>query len=470
MPSNLGILCIDFGTSSIRAALVKPGRSSPEVLELGEAIRSSIDRASIPSAIFIDSEMSKITFGEDALKNGQRGIDSMLFEISPKKWMSNDPPSNLEKEIIPGTGLTCKHLLAGLLAQAFSAVATASGISKIDLSTYETRVAHPVWSPDKHHQLKQHLSWITKVGRQIAGSTDKEITVEKLCLAISKSNSKSGPLDLDVEEPVAAALELFENTDNAREICVVIDVGAGTTDLGIFLSLTPDPSSFRHSRKFIQAAPPRSMYMAGDLIDQEVINLISNRASGIKKDKVSELQRRRRSIKETLFSSRTNKIFEAEVEVTLSELEKQPKIKQMQNELTKNFDSLIFEASDFIKIFVDASFHRADRINVVFAGGGSNISFLHQAIKKTATLSTGRLVPVSIRSASSTDRNLPASYERLAVAMGGTTPTEFWPVTSITDPYQLSTQWDSAFSLNNRGLSSDLDSRSLDSNWWRDQE
>jgi molecular chaperone HscA len=439
MPSNLGILCIDFGTSSIRASLVKPGRSSPEVLELGEAISSSIDRASIPSAIFIDSEKSMISFGEDALKNGQRGIKSMLFEISPKKWMSNEPPSDLEKEIIPGTGLTRKHLLAGLLAQAFSAAATASGISKIDLSTFETRVAHPVWNLDKRHQLKQQLSWITKVGRQIAGATDSETTVEKLCLAISKSNPKSGPLDLDVEEPVAAALELFENSDNAREICVVIDVGAGTTDLGIFLSLTPDPSSFRHSRKFIQAAPPRSMYMAGDLIDQEVINLISSR-SGIKKDKIYDLQRRRRSIKETLFASRTKKVFEAEVEVTLSELEKQPKIKQMQNELTKNFDSLIFEASEFIKIFVDASFHRADRINVVFAGGGSNISFLHQAIKKTATLSTGRLVPVAIRSASSTDRNLPASYERLAVAMGGTTPTEFWPVTSITDPYQLSTQ------------------------------
>ena len=79
-------------------------------------------------------------------------------------------------------------------------------------------------------------------------------------------------------------------------------------------------------------APPRSMYMAGDLIDQEVINLISSRTSGIKKDKVNELQRRRRSIKETLFSSRTKKVFDAEVEVTLSELEKQPKIKQMQNE------------------------------------------------------------------------------------------------------------------------------------------
>ena len=39
MMSTSGILCIDFGTSSIRAAIVKDGRLKPEVLELGEAFK-----------------------------------------------------------------------------------------------------------------------------------------------------------------------------------------------------------------------------------------------------------------------------------------------------------------------------------------------------------------------------------------------------------------------------------------------
>ena len=471
MMSTSGILCIDFGTSSIRAAIVKDGRLKPEVLELGEAFRSSIDRASIPSAVFIEADKTKILFGEAALNKGQRGSKSMLFEMSPKKWMTSELPEFLDKELIPGSGLTYKHLLAGLLAQSFSAISTATGISKSDLIKLETRVSHPVWAPETQFVLKKQLTWITEAARQISGITDQAIAPEKLYSSLSKARITTNPNGLDVEEPVAAALELFENSENAREICVVVDVGAGTTDLGIFLSLTPDPSSRYHKRKFIQAASPRSMYMAGDLIDQEVISLISTKASKLSKDNLQDLQRRRRSIKETLFS-RTKKVYEAiaDVEVTLSDLEKQPNIKKMKNELTNNFDSLISEATSFIKIFVEASLHRAEKINVVFAGGGSNISFLHQAIGKSISLPNGIIVPIVIRSANSTDRALPAAYERLAVAMGGTTPAEFWPVTTIKDLNQLRTEWDPDLKSKNNDSEFNHGSSEMDAGWWREQE
>ena len=442
MPSRSGILCIDFGTSSIRAALSEDGRARPQVLELGEAVRSSIDRASIPSAVFIDANRSKITFGEEAFKKGQRGEKSLLFEMSPKRWMTVDSPDMLDTEIVAGTGLTRKHLLAGLLAQAFSATTTAVSLSKAHLLQLETRVAHPVWSLKTQSSLRQHLRWITDVARQLSGATDQAISPDKLSTAVAKASGKPSALGLDVEEPVAAALELFENSENSREICVVVDVGAGTTDLAIFLSLTPDESSHGHRRKFIQAASPRSIYMAGDLIDAEVINLITIRAKNLRSDSVQDLQRRRRNIKETLFS-KAKKVFESGVEVTINDLEMQERIGQMRNELASNFKSLISEASIFIQTFVDASFHRVDQINVVFAGGGSNIGFLHEAIGKSARLNNGRSVPIVIRAATSVERSLPAAVERLAVAMGGTTPLEYWPDTSKTNSGQLKTRWDS---------------------------
>ena len=93
MQSGAGTLCIDFGTSSIRAALFESARSRPQALELGEAFRSSIDRASIPSAIFIDSSGEAVVFGEDALKQGLRGDRSLLFEMSPKRWMTAESPA-----------------------------------------------------------------------------------------------------------------------------------------------------------------------------------------------------------------------------------------------------------------------------------------------------------------------------------------------------------------------------------------
>ena len=239
MPSRSGILCIDFGTSSIRAALSEDGRARPRVLELGEAVRSSIDRASIPSAVFVDADRSKITFGEEAFKKGQRGEKSLLFEMSPKRWMTADSPAMLDTEIVAGTGLTRKHLLAGLLAQAFSATTTAVRLSKTQLLQLETRVAHPVWSPNTQSTLRQHLRWITDVARQLSGATDQAISPDKLSTAVEKASGKASALGLDVEEPVAAALELFENSENSREICVVVDVGAGTTDFVLYRDGAP---------------------------------------------------------------------------------------------------------------------------------------------------------------------------------------------------------------------------------------
>ena len=142
----------------------------------------------------------------------------------------------------------------------------------------------------------------------------------------------------------------------------------------------------------------------------------------------------------------------------------------MKNELTNNFDSLISEATSFIKIFVEASLHRAEKINVVFAGGGSNISFLHHAIGKSISLPNGIIVPIVIRSANSTDRALPAAYERLAVAMGGTTPAEFWPVTTIKNLNQLRTEWDPDLKSKNNDSEFNHGSSEMDAGWWREQE
>jgi hypothetical protein len=75
-------------------------------------------------------------------------------------------------------------------------------------------------------------------------------------------------------------------------------------DMGIFLSLTPDAASHRHRRKLIQAAPPRSIFKAGDFIDDALLNLITDKSKTTSDVVVSDLNRRRRSIKESLFESK----------------------------------------------------------------------------------------------------------------------------------------------------------------------
>lgn len=427
MTDIMGILCIDLGTSSIRAALRGPDEARVRVLEIGKAFGSSIDDASIPSAVFIPEDLSSVVFGEEALRKGLRGGKPFLFETSPKRWMTTGLASGLEAEVIHGTGVTQKILLAGLLAQAFSATATAANLTKRDIEEIEIRVAHPVWDGGRADSLREVLRWIASVAIGAAGVTDQPVTPVDLVRAINRSSSRAREGSIDVVEPVAAALDLFANSDNERELCLVVDVGAGTTDLALFLSLTPDSPTYR--RKLVQAAAPKSMYAAGDVIDREVIRLIISRAKRLEDDDMRLLVNRRRKIKETLLTK--GKVFEAGVEITASELEQEKNIHGMCSELAGHFRDLMSEAEGFISTHVTTGFRPVRELSVVFAGGGANIGFLHRAIGNSVT-SNRRQIPVSLREIGGKVRGLPASPGRLAVVQGGTVPSEYWPVTALT--------------------------------------
>jgi molecular chaperone DnaK len=438
MAADRRILCVDFGTSSIRAAVRIPGNVDAKVLELGESFNSSIDKASIPSAIFIPTDRTEVAFGESALQRSLSGERAALFEMSPKRWLTGGSPDELKLEALHGLGLSRRDLLIGLVAQAFSAICGPGGLSRAQLEKADVRIAHPVWPRNHERALRLHLSTVSATAREIAGMTNHRVSPKRLRTAIDKASPSWENKDFDVVEPVAAAVQLFEDSENARELCFVIDVGAGTTDLALFLSLTPDARGFR--RKLIQIASPRSIYMAGDLIDEQVIELIASRAR-LSKDRLQALRVRKRQIKEALFG-RTKKVFEAGVEVALEDLTEQSAIQRMCQALSREFNALIDEGSSFIERFARFPLHPANTLNVVFAGGGSKIDFLHDAVNEPVRLPSGFGIPVVLSSAIDGGRPLPAALDRLAVALGGTTREQHWPVTSIKHVDDLVTRWD----------------------------
>ena len=62
------ILCLDFGTSSLRAALFD-NKGYQSVLPIGLSVRSALDDASIRSDILLSSDGSKIYLAEEAIKS-----------------------------------------------------------------------------------------------------------------------------------------------------------------------------------------------------------------------------------------------------------------------------------------------------------------------------------------------------------------------------------------------------------------
>ncbi len=428
------ILCIDFGTSSIRAAW-RPVASEPPIpLALGEATKSQIDAASIPSAIFVSTPREPICFGQLALERGLSRAPRVLFETSPKQWLTTDDLDELIAPAVEGLALTKRDLIAGLLAHAVSAFCRATAINASALTGVDIRVSHPVWKPSRKRDSASHLAWALRAAVKTAGQTDAEVSPASLKRALPSAQAIFSEPDVDVVEPIAAAVELFANPTNARQACAVIDVGAGTIDLALLISLTPDESAARKRRKLIPLTEPRSIYMAGDFIDDEVRALITEKARARPTSvELEDLIRRRRMLKETLF--RNSSLSYGSAHVTLTELEKRPRIVEMSEILRNRFIELVQAAEPRLSAFVNTQHHAVDRIHVVFAGGGADIGFLRHALPRHVPFGEMRSLPVSIEKANNRHgrTRLPASLARLAVAMGGTATAAEWPVHELAD-------------------------------------
>lgn len=123
-------LCIDFGTSSIRAVRrLQSGKLKP--LDIGRVTRSKLDEASIRSEIHVDENRRYVRYGERAVIARNEGGTPSLYESSPKLWLKE--PGRLSEDAAPELGVTREQLLSGLLAYAVRAAADADGIGEATL-------------------------------------------------------------------------------------------------------------------------------------------------------------------------------------------------------------------------------------------------------------------------------------------------------------------------------------------------
>ena len=139
-------LCIDFGTSSIRAAVRASDSTRPQVLPLGKAIKTKArDEASLLSEIYIDSKKSVVIFGERALACRQQNLSDPYSIQSPKIWLKD--PSRLKLPPYTDLPFTKVELLAGLLSYAIQAARISLKELGIKFSPNQGNitVAHPVW-------------------------------------------------------------------------------------------------------------------------------------------------------------------------------------------------------------------------------------------------------------------------------------------------------------------------------------
>lgn len=424
-------ICIDFGTSSIRAALRKQNNLLPHPLAI--APRSQIDNASIPSAIFISNAGDELLFGDKALEAGLSGQPRLLFEASPKSWLSPANIAHIGTPAATGLPFSRRQLIAGLLSLSVrDSRRAAKSAFELEPDTLVYRISHPVWISSERHRMVTEYDDLRRVACADIGRKMKyEMTADEFELWCEKASPDPQllPPDVEVEEPVAAALELFPDPPtNRRSAALVVDVGAGTIDLGLFVSVLPDRDS-RVKRKLIPMTAPRSLFGAGDEIDNALIALVEEKLGPKGSSHLAALKNDIRRSKEQLFD--TGNLVFRNAEVSREELVKTENLRQMARGLKRAIDEMFSDAGARFQSQLSAPVHGIGHLDVVFAGGGANLAFLRSLVGNVVSMGNTTLSATQAEATTPDNFEVEASRGRMAVALGGTTFVKDWPKTEM---------------------------------------
>ncbi len=440
--SSKGIICIDFGTSSLRAAISDNFGANVETLNIGEYLGLKGVNYEIISHIYVSKDADFIYFGDEAYsKSKVSPFDASILESSPKKWMTlydwDDDEEDFWDPITPKTKLNRWHLLIGLISQAIQSIKIGLNISTNELKQYEIRISHPVWGDD-WKEKKSILELILFHAIEVSDMAALKMSTSELLREIESHEYNPDLIphsNVDIVEPIAAAVELFQEDTNARQVCAVIDIGAGTTDIGLFLALTPDTrldlDSNPYKRKFKPLAKSISLNFAGDYIDFAILELFKEKALNFSSTQIKAFEIEIRDRKLEIFSQVGTTTFMG-IDVTYQELSESSHISILKNELSNAFSNMLLESEEVLIKLTNLRTHYIREINLVFAGGGQGIQFIRESIPKTITLASGLNLPISVSKENDKTKNLRLTIDmaRLAVCRGGTTCADDWPNTN----------------------------------------
>ena len=322
------LMCLDFGTAMSKAfASVFPDQQ----LDLALGVAAGREGYALPSSVFIADD-GKAYFGFEAIEmsqglesSGRERLDSIKGWISLQQEGSLDGEGNvLTKAMNPsGVKLTQGDLLRIYLAY-FTDMAELALMPHVGESRYvKRRYARPCW-PDSKAQwgnqlMRRMLAEAQVLADTFSGRWTGGIRVAELKAAveqIKKLDQRPDYLiDEGVPEPVAVAAGAIADSENLRDAFMVVDVGAGTTDFGLFISTRKSDAD--EPRVFQNSMSIQGLMQAGDKVDGLLRGFIAQKESIDPSDNsgkliLADLSRRIRSLKEVLFKT-------GELEYTLSD-------------------------------------------------------------------------------------------------------------------------------------------------------
>lgn len=446
-PSDPDVLmCLDFGTAMSKAfATVTPD----EYLELELGAAAGQSGYTLPSSVFIGDD-GKAYFGAEAIEHSQGLVDSGRERLdSIKGWLSlrregnlDSPPCVLQPALNPTPyKLTQGDLIRFYLAYLTDMACIALGEYQIQekiIGRYpKRRFARPCWPDAAQAQWADKLMRSMLAEAQILADTfsgkwsggidvaDLKAAVEQVKLLDKRPDYL---IDEGVPEPVAVAAGAIADSQNLRDAFMVVDVGAGTTDFGVFVSTRMSGDEDDMPRVFQVPASIQGLMQAGDKVDGMLRAFIARKESVDAADNsgrmiLADLGRRIRGLKEALF--KTGKLEYALADGTVGQISLE---EFLSDEAVKRFSAAV--ETGFTKALgaLDETWLQwlardGVRLNVVLTGGSSALPMMKALGQGVIDVKGFRILrqPIDPRPdwMAGVSDELLAVYGQLAVAIGG---------------------------------------------------
>ena len=440
-PQN-GRLCLDFGTAMSKATLVidDDGTNSEEilVLRLGRpGNQEEVSETMLISSVYIDNE-GRLWFGKAAVErsmheggDGSRGrLDNIKRRLSEEGW------SEQVGELFNPTGVTVSY---GDMILSYLTFLTWSANSCLSEMGYPRnlprRFALPCLSGEKRRESVHRLRNL--VGEaQILADTFGTVLQEGVSLrdfvrtlGLLRQERREYQYVLeDIVEPLGVANSMISWTTPVNSLVLVIDVGAGTSDLSLY-RLNIDPERNESTGIEVEGSS-RVLTEAGNHLDRLLIALIMKK-SDISTDDArrwrsaySALELRIREFKESLFQE--GYVFVLlenvlEVEIELGEFIDLKAVREFGDSLRSAVVDVLESVDESWVNWIRASPQRY--LTVALTGGGAVLPMVEQLAEGTIEVNGTSIVlrralrfPEWLREV---DENLEPDYPRIAVSLGG---------------------------------------------------
>lgn len=359
-------ICLDFGTAMSKATLVLDGNDEEiVVLELGKpGDQEEISNVMLISSVYIDNA-GLIWFGKNAvdrsLIEGEDGSRQRLDNI--KRRLSEDGFDDVVGVPVfapHGVEVTYGQMILAYLM--FLTWATSRALASFGYQrNVQRRFAMPCFPSDKSrdvsHELRQMLGEAQVLADTFSKSMNSGIPVADFLGAVK--TLKTAKVDYpfiaeDITEPLGVAGALLNWRNRVDMLAMVIDVGAGTSDMSLYRIVVDPTNGLNTAREVSNSA--RGVTEAGNFLDRILIEFILKKA-GVKSSmdgavtSRSKLELNIRDYKETLFNEKF--LFVAlsndqDVEIELEEF--------LALEAVQGFGATLKATMEEILESVDASF------------------------------------------------------------------------------------------------------------------